>query len=146
MTAAGFETETPSNQAASPSSLYVQSGSEAHPVPCTMGTGGPLPGAKVRPGRDADHSHPSSAEGENQLVLFRYLRTLIQTLDRSFASVRRWMLKVFSGTINTTSLLDKWTRSATPPSQGTLCHFMAPCRSVGKGLQTWHLAPPPPQQ
>jgi hypothetical protein len=27
----------------------------------TMGTGGPFPGAKARPGRYADHSSPSSA-------------------------------------------------------------------------------------
>jgi len=27
-----------------------------------MGTGGPFPGRKARPGRDADHSSPSSAE------------------------------------------------------------------------------------
>jgi hypothetical protein len=33
------------------SSLCVQTGSEAHPASCTMGTGG-----KSRPGRDADHS------------------------------------------------------------------------------------------
>jgi hypothetical protein len=31
-----------------------------------MGTGGPFPGAKARPGRDADHSPPSSAEVENE--------------------------------------------------------------------------------
>jgi hypothetical protein len=31
-----------------------------------MGTGGPLPGGKARPGRDADHSPPSSAEAENE--------------------------------------------------------------------------------
>jgi hypothetical protein len=35
--------------------LCVQTGSEAHPASCTMGTGGPFPGAKARPGRDADH-------------------------------------------------------------------------------------------
>jgi hypothetical protein len=29
---------------------------------CSMGTGGPFPGGKARPGRDADHSPPSSAE------------------------------------------------------------------------------------
>jgi hypothetical protein len=34
----------------------VQTGSEAHPASCTMGTGGPFPGDKARPGRDADHS------------------------------------------------------------------------------------------
>jgi hypothetical protein len=38
------------------SSLCVQIGSEAHPASCTMGTGGPFPGGKARPGRDADHS------------------------------------------------------------------------------------------
>jgi hypothetical protein len=27
-----------------------------------MGTGGPFPGGKARPGRDADNSPPSSAE------------------------------------------------------------------------------------
>jgi hypothetical protein len=48
------------------SSLCVQTGSEAHPASCTMGTGGPFPGAKARPGRDADHSPPSSAEVENE--------------------------------------------------------------------------------
>jgi hypothetical protein len=37
-------------------SLCVQTGSGAHPAFCTMGTGGPFPGAKARPGRDADHS------------------------------------------------------------------------------------------
>jgi hypothetical protein len=34
---------------------------------CTMGTGGPFPGAKARPGRDTDHSPPPSiAEVENE--------------------------------------------------------------------------------
>jgi hypothetical protein len=31
-----------------------------------MGTGGPFPGVKARPGRDADHSLPSSAEDVNE--------------------------------------------------------------------------------
>jgi hypothetical protein len=44
------------------SSLCVQTGSEAHPACCTMGTGCPFPGGKARSGRDADHSPPSSAE------------------------------------------------------------------------------------
>jgi hypothetical protein len=39
--------------------------SGAHPASCTMGTGGPFPGAKALPGRDADHSPPSNAEVEN---------------------------------------------------------------------------------
>jgi hypothetical protein len=44
------------------SSPCVQTGSGAHPTSYPMGTGGPFPGGKVRPGRDADHSPPSSAE------------------------------------------------------------------------------------
>jgi hypothetical protein len=46
--------------------LCVQTGSGAHPVSCTMGTGGPFLGGKARPGRDADHSPPSSAEVVNE--------------------------------------------------------------------------------
>jgi hypothetical protein len=37
------------------SSLCVQTGSGAHPDYCAMGTGGPFPGGKVLPRRDADH-------------------------------------------------------------------------------------------
>jgi hypothetical protein len=48
------------------SSLYVQTGSGAHPASCTMGTGGTFPGGKARPGRDADHSLVSSAEVKNE--------------------------------------------------------------------------------
>jgi hypothetical protein len=48
------------------SSLCVQTSSEAHPASCTMGTGYPFHGAKARPGRDADHSPPSSAEVVNE--------------------------------------------------------------------------------
>jgi hypothetical protein len=47
-------------------SLFVQTGSEAHPASCTMGNGGPFPWVKARPGRDADHSPPSSAEVVNE--------------------------------------------------------------------------------
>jgi hypothetical protein len=43
------------------SSLCVQTGSGTHPASCLMGTGG-----KARPGRDADHSSPSSAEVVNE--------------------------------------------------------------------------------
>jgi hypothetical protein len=44
------------------SNICVQTGSGAHPASCTVGTGGSLSGGKARPGRDADHSPPSSAE------------------------------------------------------------------------------------
>jgi hypothetical protein len=48
------------------SNLCVQTGSRAHPASCPMGTVGPFPGSKARPGRDADHSPPSSAEVVNE--------------------------------------------------------------------------------
>jgi hypothetical protein len=48
------------------STLCVQTGSGAHPASCKMGIVGPFPGAKARPGRDADHSTPSTAEFENE--------------------------------------------------------------------------------
>jgi hypothetical protein len=48
------------------SSLCVQTGSGTHPASYTMGTGGPFPGGKARPGRDADHSPPSSAKVVNE--------------------------------------------------------------------------------
>ena len=41
-------------------STTVQTGPGAHPASCKMGTGS-FPGGKVRPGRAADHSPPSSA-------------------------------------------------------------------------------------
>jgi hypothetical protein len=48
------------------SSLYVQTGSGAHPASCTIGTGGPFSGGKARLGRDAEHSPPSTAEVVNE--------------------------------------------------------------------------------
>jgi hypothetical protein len=48
------------------SSLFVQTGFGAHAASCTMGTGDPFSGGKARPGRDADHSPPSSAEVVNE--------------------------------------------------------------------------------
>jgi hypothetical protein len=48
------------------SSPCVQTGSGAHPASYPMGAGGSFPGGKARPGRDADHSPPSSAEVMNE--------------------------------------------------------------------------------
>jgi hypothetical protein len=48
------------------SSVCFQTSSEAYPVSYPMGTRGPFPGGKTRPGRDADHSPPSSVEVENE--------------------------------------------------------------------------------
>jgi hypothetical protein len=44
------------------SNLCFQTGCGAHPASCTVGTGGSFLRGKARPGRDADHSPPSSAE------------------------------------------------------------------------------------
>jgi hypothetical protein len=48
------------------SSPCVQTVSGAHPAFYPMGTGGSFPGGKAWPGRDADHSPPSSAEVKNE--------------------------------------------------------------------------------
>jgi hypothetical protein len=61
-----MEVRSPAGAKDISSSLCVQTGSGAHPAPCTMGTEGPFPGAKTRLGRDADHSPSSSAEFENE--------------------------------------------------------------------------------
>jgi hypothetical protein len=47
-------------------SLCSQTSSETHPASYRMDTGGPFPGGKAQPGRDADHSPPSSAEVKNE--------------------------------------------------------------------------------
>jgi hypothetical protein len=52
------------------SSLCVQTGSGAHPASHPMGTGGPFPGGKARPRRDADHSPPTSAEVKYEWELY----------------------------------------------------------------------------
>jgi hypothetical protein len=44
------------------SNLCIQTAPGAHPASYTMGTGDPFTGRKARPGRDADHPSPSSAE------------------------------------------------------------------------------------
>jgi hypothetical protein len=51
-----IEVRSPAEGKGFSSNVCVQTGSEAHPASCTMGTGGPFSGGKVRPGRDADHS------------------------------------------------------------------------------------------
>jgi hypothetical protein len=48
------------------SSVCAQTSSRAHPASCPMCTGGSFLGGKARPGRDADHSPPSSAEVMNE--------------------------------------------------------------------------------
>jgi hypothetical protein len=57
-----IEVRSPAGAKDFSSSLCVQTGSGDHPASCPMGTGGPLLGGKARPGRDGDHSAPSSGE------------------------------------------------------------------------------------
>jgi hypothetical protein len=47
------------------SSHCAQTGCGSHPDSSKMGTVGPFPGTKERPGRDPDHLPPSSAEVAN---------------------------------------------------------------------------------
>jgi hypothetical protein len=58
-----IEVRSPTGAEDFSSSSCVQTGSEAHPASYAMATGGPFPGGKARPGRDADHSPPSSGRG-----------------------------------------------------------------------------------
>jgi hypothetical protein len=55
-----IEVQSPTGAEDFSSSSCVRTGSGAHPASYPMGTGGPFPGGKARPGRDADHSPPSS--------------------------------------------------------------------------------------
>jgi hypothetical protein len=52
------------------SNLCVQIGSEDHPASCTMGTGGPFPGAKRGRGVTLTIHPPSSAEVKNEEELY----------------------------------------------------------------------------
>jgi hypothetical protein len=61
-----IEVRSPAGAKDFSSILCVQTGSEAHPASCTMGTGVPFPGGKARHGRDADHSPPSIVEVKNE--------------------------------------------------------------------------------
>jgi hypothetical protein len=61
-----IEVRSPAGAKDFSSIICVQTGSGAHPASYTMGTGGPFPGGKARPGRDADPSPPSSTEVENE--------------------------------------------------------------------------------
>jgi hypothetical protein len=58
-------TLTISNSELFPHSVFIVC-SGAHPASYTMDTRGPFPEGKARPGRDAGHSPPSSAEVENE--------------------------------------------------------------------------------
>jgi hypothetical protein len=57
-----IEVRSPTGAEDFSSSPCVQTGSGTHPASYPMGTGGTFPGGKAWPGRDTDHSPPSSAE------------------------------------------------------------------------------------
>jgi hypothetical protein len=61
-----IEVRSPAEQEDFSSILCVHTSSGAHPASYTVGTGCPFPGAKARPGRDADLSPLSSAEVVNE--------------------------------------------------------------------------------
>jgi hypothetical protein len=61
-----IEVRSPTEAKDFSSSPCVQTGSGPHPASYPMGTEGSFPGGKAWPGRDADHSPPSSAEVKNE--------------------------------------------------------------------------------
>jgi hypothetical protein len=65
-----IEVRSPTGAEDFSSSSCVQTSSGDHPASYPMGTGGPFPGGKARPGRDADHSPPSSAEVKYEQELY----------------------------------------------------------------------------
>jgi hypothetical protein len=60
-----IEVRSPAGAKDISSNFCVHTGSGAHPASCPVGAGGPFPESKALPGRDADHSPPSSAEFKN---------------------------------------------------------------------------------
>jgi hypothetical protein len=64
--ARAIQVRSPAEARGFSSKFCVQTSSGAHPASCTLGTGGPFLGDKARPGSDADHSPPSSAEVVNK--------------------------------------------------------------------------------
>jgi hypothetical protein len=65
-----FDVRSPAEENHFSSNLCVQTGSWAHSVSFKMGTVSPFLGGKARPGRDADHSLPSSAVVVNEQELY----------------------------------------------------------------------------
>jgi hypothetical protein len=61
-----IEVQSPTGAEKFSSSPCVQTGSGDHPASYPIYTGGSFPGNKARPGRDTDHSPPSSAEVKNE--------------------------------------------------------------------------------
>jgi hypothetical protein len=61
-----IEVRSPAGAKGISCSLCVHNDSGAHPASCRMGTGSPFPGAKARPGSEADYSPRSSVEVENE--------------------------------------------------------------------------------
>jgi hypothetical protein len=69
------------------SNLCVQTGSGAHPASCTRSSGGSFPGGKARPGRDADHSPPSSVEIKKEQELY-LLSPKCASMERNGTTLR----------------------------------------------------------
>jgi hypothetical protein len=65
-----IEVRSPTGAEDFSSNPCIQTGSGAHPASYPMGTGGPFPFGKAWPGRDANHSPPSSAEVKYEWELY----------------------------------------------------------------------------
>jgi len=75
-------------------SAPVQTGPGARPASCTMGTGS-FPGGKKRPGRDADPSPPSSADGHERVELYLYSPYGLYVLYKASVPVQGCTLPFF---------------------------------------------------
>jgi hypothetical protein len=70
-----------------------------------MGTGGSFPGSKARPGRDADHSPPSSAEVKKEQELY-LLSTKSASMERNGSTLSFLPFLPFPKTLATLRLLE----------------------------------------
>jgi hypothetical protein len=73
----------------------VQTGSGPHPASCPMGIRGSFPGIK-RPGRDADHSPPSSAEVKECVELYLHFLNTSSWRSASLSSPEVYKLWISS--------------------------------------------------
>jgi hypothetical protein len=107
--------------------LCIQTGSGIHPASCTMGTRGPFPGGKARPGRDADHSSHlvpsrelSSVWCESMFIWQRSLDPCVLWPGRELNECIYWIYPPQGAYIQNISVLHYWvqcTSRARPASR-----------------------------
>jgi hypothetical protein len=99
-----IEVRSPTRAEDISSILCVQTSSGTHPASCTMSTGGPFPGGKARPGRDADHSQLYLLSP--QAPPWQVARLLYFTACKLKTEIVSFHLILFSSSTKYPSLLD----------------------------------------